>query len=94
MTTMTEILERTRSQYDRPMAAPGLTSYRIAGRFGWIMIGARDHEDAWREAQRSSPSLNRADLEIWNGTAYEPAVVSNEPPRSAPLKRKRSRARR
>jgi hypothetical protein len=29
--------------HDKPLAASGLTSYRLRGRYGWIMIGATDH---------------------------------------------------
>lgn len=59
---------------DKPLAVAGLTSYRYRGRFGWVMIGARDNADALREAARSiasEPVIDR--LEIWNGTAYEAA---------------------
>lgn len=61
--------------HDKPCAAHGLTSYRYKGRYGWIMIGARDDADALREAARSSSdAINRANLQIWNGTEY---VTSN-----------------
>ena len=57
--------------HDKPCAAHGLTSYRYKGRYGWIMIGARDDADALREAARSSSdAINRANLQIWNGTEY------------------------
>lgn len=60
---------------DKPCAAHGLTSYRYKGRYGWIMIGARDDADALREAARSSSdAINRANLQVWNGTEY---VTSN-----------------
>ena len=56
---------------DKPCAAHGLTSYRYKGRYGWIMIGARDDADALREAARSSSdAINRANLQVWNGTEY------------------------
>jgi hypothetical protein len=57
-----------------PCAANGLTSYRCRGRYGWIMIGARDHEGAMREARRSSDTAERSTLEVWNGMAYVPAL--------------------
>jgi len=58
---------------DRPMAAEGLTSYRAKGPYGHIMIGAKDHADALREANRSSSKpLTHADLEMWNGKGYAP----------------------
>ena len=57
--------------HDKPCAAHGLTSYRYRGRYGWIMIGARDDADALREAARSSSdAINRANLQVWNGTEY------------------------
>lgn len=55
---------------DRPLAAAGLTSYRIPGIYGWVMIGATDHADAMREARRSSDTTNPANLEVWNGAGY------------------------
>jgi hypothetical protein len=57
--------------HNKPMAAYGLISYRIKGRYGFIMIGARDHNDAWNQALRSSKYLERKNLEIWNGKEYE-----------------------
>lgn len=53
---------------DRPCAAPGLTSYRARGPFGFIMIGAVSVADAWREARRSTD--NPTDLQVWNGREY------------------------
>ena len=32
--------------HNRPCAISGLTSYRLKGRYGWILIGATDHQDA------------------------------------------------
>jgi hypothetical protein len=64
---------------DRPCAAPGLTSYRYRGAYGWIMIGATDIGDALNEANRSlSHGFATPDrLEIWNAEtgAYEPACM-------------------
>ncbi len=54
----------------KPLAAKGLTSYRCKGRYGWIMIGAKDHDDAMREAKRSSDSASRDTLQIWDGSRY------------------------
>lgn len=56
--------------WHRPCAAPGLTSYRIRGRYGWIMIGATDHADAMREAARSTDNPKRELLEVWDGSWY------------------------
>lgn len=55
---------------DRPLAAPGLTSYRCAGRYGWIMIGAKDHAEALQEARRTCPDALPQDLQVWDGTQY------------------------
>jgi len=60
------------STADRPLAAAGLASYRCQGQYGWIMIGASDAEDAYRQALRSSPSARREDLQVWDGARYVP----------------------
>jgi hypothetical protein len=55
----------------RPLAAHGLNSYRYRDRYGWVMIGARDHAEALAEAARSidgQPSPYR--LEVWDGQQY------------------------
>ena len=39
---------------ERPCAAHGWTSYRYAGRYGSIMIGATSTQDALNEADRKS----------------------------------------
>lgn len=59
---------------NRPLAAPGLISYRCKGRFGWIMIGATDHDNAMREAYRSYQDAKREELEIWDGAKYTPVA--------------------
>jgi hypothetical protein len=57
---------------DKPMASKGLISYRYRGRYGWIMIGAKDDNDALREAQRStSDKVTTDNLQIWKGNQYE-----------------------
>jgi hypothetical protein len=50
--------------YDKPCADKGLTSYRAMGRFGCIMIGAKNNQDAMKEAKRSTP--HPTDLQVWN----------------------------
>lgn len=60
--------------HEKPLADEGLTSYRCKGRYGYIMIGAKDHQDAMFEALRCSDAAKREDLEIWNGDRYVPAV--------------------
>jgi hypothetical protein len=57
---------RSADPCDRPLAAPGLTSYRCRNRFGWTMIGARDNDEAFREALRSCETSKRTDLEVWD----------------------------
>jgi hypothetical protein len=57
---------------ERPCAAHGLTSYRYKGRYGWIMIGAKDDAEALKEAQRStSDKVIAQNLQIWNQTHYQ-----------------------
>ena len=63
-----------RLTHDRPCAAPGLISYRARSPFGWIMIGATDDADAWREARRST--ANPTDLQRWNGEQYAPMTAT------------------
>ncbi len=54
------------------MASAGLVSYRYKGRYGFIMIGAKDNADALKEAQRSTSDKATYDnLEVWNGSTYE-----------------------
>lgn len=57
---------------DRPCAAKGLISYRYAGNYGWIMIGAKNNQDAICEAKRSlsngEPVIEN--LQVWNGCEY------------------------
>lgn len=61
------------SFYDRPLAGPGLISYRYAGPYGWLMIGAKNDRDALVQAQRSTDEPVTPDkLERWNGTEYKP----------------------
>ena len=64
----------TISLHDKPLAAHGLTSYRYPGRYGFIMIGAKDDGDALREAQRSLTwdTATPDNLERWNGSQYRP----------------------
>lgn len=60
--------------YDRPCAVAGLKSYRYRGRYGWVMIGAKDDADALNEARRSVGGDVAADnLQAWNGREYVPA---------------------
>lgn len=62
---------------DKPLAIKGLTSYRLKGCYGFIMIGARSHEEAMREAKRSTPEPLRANLEVWDGKQYIYAKEDN-----------------
>jgi len=61
--------------HNKPCAAHGLLSYRYRGRYGWVMIGARDDAEALREAARSSSAtIDPANLQRWNGTTYENTI--------------------
>lgn len=62
----------------KPLAAPGLLSYRCKGLFGWIMIGATDDADAMVQAKRSSTHAKREDLQKWDGNAYVPCQIQGE----------------
>lgn len=66
---------------DRPLAAPGLTSYRCRSGYGWIMIGARNNGDALGEARRTRSDAMSQDLQVWDGTQYVPVVA----PKAAPI---------
>lgn len=55
---------------NKPLAAPGLISYRAKGRYGFIMIGAKDDQDAYNEARRSTDIISS--LEVWDGEKYTP----------------------
>ena len=57
---------------NKPCAIKGLLSYRYMGRYGFIMIGALDHQDALKQAQRSTRDKVSFDrLEFWNGYTYQ-----------------------
>lgn len=71
---MRSLRSRPTQASERPLAAPGLTSYRCRGRFGWIMIGAHDGADALREARRSWPEAMSDSMEVWDGRRYVPAT--------------------
>lgn len=58
-------------QHDKPLAAAGLDSYRYAGRFGWVMIGASSEAGALVEAARSvAGPVNRDRLQKHDGAGY------------------------
>lgn len=63
----------------RPLAAPGLISYRCKNRHGWTMIGASDDLDAMAQAKRSDSDAKVEDLQVWNGTAYQDCVAQESP---------------
>ena len=70
---------------NKPMAAQGLTSYRYKGRYGFIMIGARDDKDALSEAKRSTrDAVSLENLEVWNGKKYEPVARKTNPDKTKP----------
>ncbi len=59
---------------EKPLAISGLVSYRYEGNYGWIMIGAKDTNDALSEANRSllygKAVIEK--LQIWNNDKYKP----------------------
>lgn len=66
--------------YNKPCAIKGLISYRyINGKYGYIMIGAKDDDDAINEANRSLtyPNANINNLEKWSGSKYE-KILQND----------------
>lgn len=63
--------------WNKPLASAPFVSYRCKSRYGFVMIGAKSHADAWKEAARSTSQPS--DLEMWDGTSYVPAVPSNDP---------------
>lgn len=59
--------------HDKPCAASGLISYRYKTQFECVMIGANNHEDAFREAGRSVEGWIKRDyLSVWDGKKYVP----------------------
>jgi uncharacterized short protein YbdD (DUF466 family) len=64
---------------DKPMAASGLKSYRYKGRYGHIMIGAKDHDDAVNEAKRSTrDNVSHENLEMWDEKANKYVPVKKQ----------------
>lgn len=60
---------------DKPMASAPWKSYRYKGRYGFIMIGAMNDQEALSEAQRSESEANDIKrLQRWNGSEYEDCV--------------------
>jgi hypothetical protein len=60
----------------RPLAQAPLLSYRYDGRYGWIMIGATDDDDALVQASRSThEEIVASRLQRWNGSEYVPCEV-------------------
>lgn len=61
--------------HNKPLAAAGLLSYRYRGRYGWVMIGAKDNDDALLQAQQSTDEAVTSDrLQLWNGAEYEQVI--------------------
>ena len=61
---------------DKPLASPGLISYRHKSPYGYVMIGATDDNNALSEANRSLENKTASfdSLERWNGTCYVPVL--------------------
>jgi len=55
---------------ESPLAATGLISYRCQSLYGgWIMIGAKNFDDAMSEASRADRAKLDT-LQIWDGAQY------------------------
>lgn len=68
-----------RALHDKPLASPPLKSYRYAGRYGYIMIGATNYEEALSEARRSTDEeISIANLEYWNNESMEYLPICTE----------------
>lgn len=64
-------MARELNLHDKPLADKGLSSYRCRSPYGgWIMIGAKNDQEAMCEALRSNSSCTKDGLQIWNGTEY------------------------
>jgi hypothetical protein len=60
-----------RPYWEKPCADRGLISYRYNGPFGYVMIGAKDDDDAYRQASRSIEQLpDRQLLQVWRNDQY------------------------
>lgn len=70
---MSRQLQLSAPSCELPLAVKGLTSYRAKGRYGWIMIGAKNNADAMVQALRSASAVT--DLQIWDGTSYQNCTV-------------------
>jgi hypothetical protein len=70
-------MKNNQEYFNKPLAVHGLLSYRYLGSYGWIMIGAKDNNDALREVKRSMlvgmPVLSK--LEYFNGEKYIPVII-------------------
>lgn len=62
--------------HDKPLAVAPLISYRLPSQYGYCMIGARDADDAMREAARSVRNPRRDLLQVWDAKQrkYIPAT--------------------
>ena len=64
---------KTTPIFEQALAVAPLKSYRYIGKYGFIMIGAKDDADGLVEAYRSTNcQANRANLQVWDGAKYVP----------------------
>jgi hypothetical protein len=62
---------KQRPYWEKACADRGFVSYRYNGPFGYVMIGAKDDDDAYRQAARSIEQLpNRHMLQVWRNDQY------------------------
>ncbi len=61
-----------RSIFEQPLAAPGYHSFRCKVGAEYVMVGARDREQALDLIFEAETSYNSGNLETFSGTAYTP----------------------
>ncbi|WP_410217259.1 hypothetical protein [Paracoccus sp. (in: a-proteobacteria)] len=58
---------------DKPLDAPGLNSFRIQSKYGWIKVVAKDAGEAIWKARKLTAAPT--DLQVWTGIEYVPATA-------------------
>ena len=66
------LITHDRTVFESPLAAPGYMSFRCKVGSEYIMVGARDREQALDLIFEAEASYNSGDLEIFSGTTYTP----------------------
>lgn len=80
------VLNSINPMSDKPLAAKPYLSFRYKGRYGWIMIGAMDVNEALREASRSMDcAATIGNLETWDEGRQRYVPVLREATRSGEI---------